>query len=174
MKASVVACLAALFLVGCGQADQEPAELATDYKNYVSFRLDSADWTAGSDGSLSAITEVVSVEIGDEPSNRSLMITAWKVEKGASSSISLYADKFITGQAIDLAAGSARASLTTKAANAAKPEFITSDAQHSGKLIVTSTDTVNRRVTGTFECTLGTHTISNGKFDARYTAPKPM
>lgn len=174
MRSFILTVLAGALLVGCGQTDQDPAELATDYKNYVSLTLDSTEWTAGSDGSQSAIDEVISVEIGDEPRKRTFNLTAWNVLKGASSSISLYVDSMVVGEKMPLNGARARASYTSKAAKETKPSFITSDAAHTGSVTVLTMDTLTRRVTGTFDCTLGDHRISNGKFDARYTAPKPM
>ena len=173
MKALVFSLIAVLVLNGCAQ-DQEPAELATEFKDHVSFTLDSTEWVAPSDGSLSVIEEVITAEIGEEPGKQTFMLTAWNVEKGASSSISLYADSLVIGQPIALNGGTSRASFTTKSASDLKPGFLTSDAQHTGKLTVLSVDSSSRRVTGTFEAQLGARRITNGKFDARYTAPKPM
>jgi hypothetical protein len=140
----------------------------------VSFTLDSTEWIAGSDGSLSAIDEVISAEIGEEQGKRTLMLTAWNVKNGASSSISLYTDSLVIGQRIDLNGGTGRASLTTKSATETKPSFLTSDAQHTGSLTILTLDTAIGRVTGSFDATLGERRITKGTFDARYTAPKPM
>jgi hypothetical protein len=174
MRSFILTVLAGALLVGCGQTDQDPAELATDYKNYVSFTLDSTEWTAGSDGSQSAIDEVISVEIGEDAAKRSFNLTAWKVEKGASSSIGLYVDSLVVGEKMLLGGNGGRASLTTKSKDAIKPGFMTTDAHHQGSVTIITMDTVNHRVTGTFECRVGYRTLTNGKFDARYTAPKPM
>lgn len=173
MKALVLSLIAAFVLTGCAQ-DQEPAELATEFKDHVSFTLDSTEWVAASDGSLAAIDDVITAEIGDEPGKRTFMLTAWNVEKGASSSISLYADSLVVGQRIDLDGGTSRASFTIKSATDMKPGFLTSDAQHTGSLTILSVDSASGRVSGSFEAALGERRIINGKFDARYTAPKPM
>jgi hypothetical protein len=175
MNRSIFGFLAVFLVVsGCAQGDQEPAELATEYKNHVSFMLDSAEWVANSDGSISVIDEVITAEIGDEEGKRTFLLTAWNVTKGSSSSISLYTDSVIVGQPIPLNGSSGRASFTSKNASAAKPSFLTSDAQHNGTLTVTVIDTVARRVSGIFDCKLGTLSITSGKFDSRYSAPKPM
>jgi hypothetical protein len=173
MKALVLSLLAVAIISGCAQ-DQEPAELATEFKDHVSFILDSTEWTAQSDGSLSVIEEVITAEIGEEPAKRTFMLTAWNVSKGSSSSISLYADSLVIGQPIALNGGTSRASFTTKSAGDLKPGFLTSDAQNTGTLTVLTIDSASRRVTGTFDAQLGGRRITNGSFDARYTAPKPM
>lgn len=174
MKALQLFSIVAMFaLTGCAQ-DQEPAELATEYRDHVSFTLDSTEWVAKSDGSLSVINEVITAEIGDEPAKRTFMLNAWNVEKGGSSSISLYADSIVIGQRIELNGGTSRASLTTKSANDMKPGFLTSDSLHTGSLTILSIDSTSSRVTGSFEAKLGDRRITNGKFDARYSAPKPM
>jgi hypothetical protein len=174
MKFLALPCLlTTLVISGCAQ-DQEPADLATEYKNYVSFTLDSTEWTAKSDGSLSVIDEVITAEIGDEPTKRTFILTAWNVKNGASSSISLYVDSLVIGQPMDVNGAGNRASLTTKAVNEQKPTFITTDALHSGSVTVTSLDSIRHRVSGKFEFNLAGQRISNGTFDTRYSAPKPM
>lgn len=167
---ALVFCLTAL---GCAQ-DQEPAELASEYKNRVTFMLDSTEWTAQSDGSLSAVDEIISAEIGEEPGKRTFMLTAWNIEKGASSSISLYVDSLVMGQRIALNGGPNRASLTVKTPKSTKPTFLTSDAMHAGSILIGSLDSANRRVSGSFEFRAGERAVTQGSFDTRYAAPKPM
>lgn len=174
MQRSILGYLLVLALFGCAQGDQEPAELATEFKNHVSFLLDSVEWVANNDGSVSVIDEVIAAEIGKEQSRHTFLLTAWRIEKGASSSISLYTDSMVVGQRIELNGAHGRASFTSKTSTDEKPSFLTSDSVHTGSMTITAVDSITKRVIGTFECKLGTLSITNGKFDARYSAPKAM
>lgn len=168
------AVLMALVIAGCARSENEPAELATENKQLVTFTLDSIQWTASSDESIPVIDEVITAEIGEEGGSRTFSLTGWNVAKGNSSSISLYTGNAVAGQTITLDGRQGRASFTSSVKGSSQQSFLTSDSVHTGRMTITSLDTVLSRISGTFECKLGDLMISNGTFDVRYSPAKAM
>ena len=163
-----------LIMTGCAQTENEPAELATEHKQVVAFKLDSIEWNASSDESIPVIDEVITAEIGEEGGRRTFSLTAWNVANGNSSSISLYTDEVRQGEEIPLDGSRGRASFTSSVKGSSQQSFLTSDSAHTGRMTITSLDTALSRISGTFECKLGDLTISNGTFDVRYSPAKAM
>jgi hypothetical protein len=174
MKITFPAVLLTFVLASCAQSDNEPVELATEYKQIVTMTIDSLAWSATSDGSLPVINEVISAEVGEEGGKQTFSLTAWNVSNGSSSSISLYSADIAEGRNIALNGAEGRASFTSSTKGSSSQSFLTSDSIRTGTLRITSLDTNLNRISGTFECKLGDFTISNGSFDVRYARPKAM
>jgi hypothetical protein len=174
MRRYLITSVLALAIAGCAQSDNEPAELATEHKQIVTFTLDSTQWSASSDGSLPVIDEVITAEIGEEGGRRTFSLTAWNVANGNSSSISLYTHDAVAGQTVDLDGKQGRASFTSSVKGSSQQSFLTSDSLHSGTLTISTIDTALSRISGNFECKLGDLTISKGTFDIRYSPAKAM